>query len=156
MDKQWEPHLADYGLAPIALFYPNTKSDMMTYLAPELLSMGFHPEAANPSTDVYSFGVLLLELIIGKSSKATTITPPSNEVKAKISSGHTLLPQWVESIDEERWVAEVFDSKALRSEENFHHIKLEMTQLLKIALSCVVHCDARPTMIEVVSRINDI
>ena len=142
MDKQWEPHLADYGLAQIALFYPNAKSGMTTYLAPELLSMGFHPEAANPSTDVYSFGILLLELITGKSSKvSTTIAPPSDEVDAKLSSGHTLLPQWVESFDEQQWVTDVFDSKALGSEENFHHIKQEMTQLLKIALFCVSHND---------------
>ena len=66
MDKQWEPHLADYGLAQIALFYPNAKSSMTTYLAPELLSMGFHPEAANPSTDVYSFGMVLLEIVSGR------------------------------------------------------------------------------------------
>lgn len=117
--------------------YPVPTSNLVGYKAPEVI----HSRAVSQKADVYSFGVLLLELLTGKEPR-----------KALYEEGIDL-PRWVKSAVNERWNIEVFDPELLRHQD----FEEQMVQLLHLAISCTSHLpDKRPAMKEVTKRIREI
>lgn len=92
--------------------------------------------------DIYSFGVLLLELLTGKA--------PS---QALLNDEGVDLPRWVQSVVQEEWSSEVFDLELLRHQ----NVEEDMVQLLQLAIDCSAQFpDIRPSMPDVVARIEAI
>lgn len=111
--------IADVGLS--CLMTPDavsTSSGLAGYRAPELAK----PKYADTKSDVYSLGVIILELLTGKSpSKVCDVLDQE-------------LPQWVASIVKEEWTNEVFDVEIMRDAPE---IGEELLNVLKLALHCV-------------------
>ncbi|KAF0898584.1 hypothetical protein E2562_008169 [Oryza meyeriana var. granulata] len=131
--------LSDFCLHPI--FAPSsTRPGAGGYRAPEVV------DTRRPTTkaDVYSLGVLLLELLTGKS--------PTH---ASLEGDGTLdLPRWVQSVVREEWTAEVFDVELVRLGASAEE---EMVALLQVAMACVATVpDARPDARDVVRMIEEI
>uniref|UniRef100_A0ACD5YFF7 Uncharacterized protein n=1 Tax=Avena sativa TaxID=4498 RepID=A0ACD5YFF7_AVESA len=131
-------YLTDYGL--VQLVGAGVPLKRVTgYRAPEVTDR----RRASREADVYSFGVLLLELLTGKA--------PANSVPG--SDGAVDLPQWVRTVVQEEWTGEVFDA-AIANEAR---VEEEMVRLLQLATDCTEHrADARPAMADVAARIEDI
>ncbi|CAH1416939.1 unnamed protein product [Lactuca virosa] len=139
LDKSGNACVSDCGLSS---FTPPTAAPRSAgYRAPELSAAGNNRSKPTQKSDIYSFGVLLMELLSGKC--------PSNVD----GSGVLDLPRWVQSVAREEWTAEVFDLELMR----YKDIEEEMVQLMNIALSCTSGAvDQRPTMEHVVKMIDDI
>uniref|UniRef100_A0A453F0W0 Protein kinase domain-containing protein n=1 Tax=Aegilops tauschii subsp. strangulata TaxID=200361 RepID=A0A453F0W0_AEGTS len=131
--------LSDFCLHPI--FAPSSiRTGAGGYRAPEVV------DTRRPTfkADVYSLGVLLLELLTGKS--------PTH---ASLEGDGTLdLPRWVQSVVREEWTAEVFDVELVRLGASAEE---EMVALLQVAMACVATVpDARPDAPDVVRMIEEI
>ena len=91
---------------------------------------------------MYSFGVLLLELVTGKA--------PS---QAALNDEGVDLPRWVQSVNGSEWGSEVFDMELRRHQTG----EEPLAQLVLLAMDCVAQVpDARPSMAHVVMRIEEI
>ena len=111
-------------------------SKVVGYRAPEVTDI----RKVTTKADVYSFGVLLLELLTGKA--------PST---ASVSDEGIDLPRWVQSVVKEEWTSEVFDVELLR----FPGLEEDMVELLQIAMSCVSPSpDQRPLMKQLLYMLN--
>lgn len=140
LDEQTSPHIADYGLSRLMTAAANTNviatAGTLGYRAPELSKL----KNANTKTDVYSLGVIILELLTGKSPGE-----PTNGMD---------LPQWVASIVKEEWTNEVFDLELMRDTTT---IGDELLNTLKLALHCVDPSPAsRPEVQQVLQQLEDI
>jgi len=99
-------------------------------------------EHFQPQSKLYSFGVLLLELLTGK-----------QPIQSPVTGDMVNLPRWVQSDVREEWTSEVFDVDLMR----FHNIEEEMMQMLQIGLGCVVRVpENRPSMYEVVGMMEQV
>nr|CAB3473529.1 unnamed protein product [Digitaria exilis] len=129
--------LSDFSLHQ--LFAPSS-TRAGGYRAPEVVDS----RRLTFKSDVYSLGVLLLELLTGKS--------PSH---ASLEGDSTLdLPRWVQSVVREEWTAEVFDVELVRLGASAEE---EMVALLQVAMACVATVpDARPDAPDVVRMIEEI
>jgi serine/threonine protein kinase len=129
--------LSDFSLHQ--LFAPSS-TRAGGYRAPEVVDT----RRLTFKSDVYSLGVLLLELLTGKS--------PSH---ASLEGDGTLdLPRWVQSVVREEWTAEVFDVELVRLGASAEE---EMVALLQVAMACVATVpDARPDAPDVVRMIEEI
>ncbi|KAK9121664.1 hypothetical protein Syun_019281 [Stephania yunnanensis] len=108
------------------------------YRAPEVVDTR---KAGQPS-DVYGYGVVLLELLTGKSPVHTI---GGSEV--------VHLVRWVQSVVREEWTAEVFDVELMR----YPNMEEEMVEMLQIAMACVVRMpEQRPKMADVVKMVEDV
>lgn len=137
LTKSLEACVSDFGLAPL-VGLPSTPNRVAGYRAPEVTD----PRRVSQKADVYSFGVLVLELLTGKA--------PTH---ALLNEEGVDLPRWVQSTVKEEWTSEVFDLELLR----YQNVEEEMVQLLQLAIDCAAqYPDKRPTMSEVVGRIEDL
>ncbi|CAN6478164.1 unnamed protein product [Victoria cruziana] len=137
LTKEYDGCVSDFGLATLVSSAPSTNR-VIGYRAPEVTD----PTRISQRADVYSFGVLLLELLTGK--------PPAH---ALLNEEGVDLPRWVQSVVREEWTAEVFDLELLR----YQNVEEDMVQLLQLAMDCAANYpDQRPTMKEVVGRIEEL
>lgn len=140
LDEQTNSHIADFGLSRLMTAAANTNviatAGTLGYNAPELSKI----KKANTKTDVYSLGVIILELLTGKS--------PGEGVNGLD------LPQWVASIVKEEWTNEVFDLELMRDAPS---ISDELLNTLKLALHCVDPTPAaRPEVQQVLQQLEEI
>lgn len=138
LSETLEPKLNDYGLVPV-INQDLAPDIMVAYKSPEYLEHG----RITKKTDVWSLGILILEILTGKF--------PANFVQGRGSEGS--LADWVESVVPEEWSSEVFDPEMeqIRSSEG------EMVKLLKIALACCeVDVEKRWDLKEAVERIQEV
>lgn len=137
LTKSYDARVSDFGLAHL-VGPSSTPNRVAGYRAPEVTD----PRKVSQKADVYSFGVLLLELLTGKA--------PTH---ALLNEEGVDLPRWVQSIVKEEWTSEVFDMELLR----YQNIEEEMVQLLQLGIDCAAqYPDNRPSMLEVTRRIEEL
>ncbi|XP_076901630.1 probably inactive leucine-rich repeat receptor-like protein kinase IMK2 [Bidens hawaiensis] len=141
LDEQKNPAIADVGLSRLMTNAANTNvvatAGTLGYRAPEMSKL----KNANTKADVYSLGVIMLELLTGKS--------PS-----EVTDGLDL-PQWVASIVKEEWSNEVFDLELMGDPANVAGDELLNT--LKLAMHCVDPSpEERPEAGQVFEKLRDI
>uniref|UniRef100_A0A0D9XN89 Protein kinase domain-containing protein n=1 Tax=Leersia perrieri TaxID=77586 RepID=A0A0D9XN89_9ORYZ len=142
LDDHTNPKIADFGLSRLMTTAANSNvlaaAGALGYRAPELSKL----KKASAKTDVYSLGVIILELLTGKSPAETT-------------NGMDL-PQWVASIVKEEWTSEVFDLELMRDGDN-GPAGDELVDTLKLALHCVDQsASVRPDAREVLRQLEQI
>ncbi|CAD5186454.1 unnamed protein product [Musa acuminata subsp. malaccensis] len=136
LTKSYQARVSDHGLA-LLVGSASATARVAGYRAPEVTDT----RKVSQKADVYSFGVLLLELLTGKA--------PSQALN---DDGFDL-PRWVQSVVKEEWTAEVFDPELLR----YQNVEEDMVQLLQLATDCAAqYPDKRPSMPDVVARIEAI
>lgn len=133
----YEARVSDFGLAQL-VGPTSTPNRVAGYRAPEVTDA----RKVSQKADVYSFGVLLLELLTGKAPTHSLMNEEGVD-----------LPRWVQSVVREEWTAEVFDLELLR----YQNVEEDMVQLLQLAVDCTAqYPDKRPSMAEVTSRIEEL
>lgn len=140
LDEQNNAQIADFGLSRLMTSAANTNviatAGSLGYNAPELSKT----KKTNNKTDIYSLGVIILELLTGKSPGE-----PMNGMD---------LPQWVASIVKEEWTNEVFDLELMKDAPT---IGDELLNTLKLALHCVDPSPAaRPEVHQVLQQLEEI
>ncbi|KAG9455229.1 hypothetical protein H6P81_008133 [Aristolochia fimbriata] len=140
LDENNNAKIADFGLSRLMTTAANSNviatAGALGYRAPELSKL----KKASTKTDIYSLGVIILELLTGKSPGEAT-----NGVD---------LPQWVASIVKEEWTNEVFDLELMRDVSTTGD---ELLNTLKLALHCVDPSPAaRPEIQQVQQQLEEI
>ncbi|KAJ7952421.1 LRR receptor-like kinase family protein [Quillaja saponaria] len=140
LDEKYEAKLSDYGLVkllPVLDNYGLTKfHTAVGYVAPELA------QCLRPSEkcDVYSFGVILLELVTGRKPVES---PTVNEV--------VVLCEYVRRLLEKGSASACFDRRLRGFAEN------ELIQVVRLGLTCTSEAPSRrPSMIEVIQVLESI
>ncbi|KAL2522945.1 Protein kinase domain-containing protein [Forsythia ovata] len=145
LDNNFEARVADFGLAKLALeldLHTHVSTRVMGtfgYLAPEYASTGKLTE----KSDVFSFGVVLLELITGR-----------KPVDSSQSLGEESLVEWARPLLTQALDTENFgDLLDPRLENNF--VANEMVRMIEAAAACVRHLSSRrPRMSQVVRALD--
>ncbi|PPR97405.1 hypothetical protein GOBAR_AA23269 [Gossypium barbadense] len=137
LTTSYEARVSDFGLAQFA--GPTSNPNRVDgYRAPEVTDT----RKVSQKADVYSFGILLLELLTGKAPTHTLLNEDGVD-----------LPRWVQSVVREEWTAEVFDLELLRDP----NVEEDMVQLLQLAIDCTAqYPDKRPSMANVTSTIEQL
>ena len=140
IDENWNAKLGDFGLA-----LRGHIEEMLKTSTPPAGTMGYlDPEYETPSdlstkTDVFSFGILLLEVISGRNAIDLAYEPPS-------------ILDWALPLIKQGKIDEVCDKK-VPLPANFKPLK----QMINLAMKCVrTSRYRRPTMFDVVEDLKDI
>ncbi|KAJ6794789.1 PTI1-like tyrosine-protein kinase [Iris pallida] len=136
LDSDFRAQVADFGFAKLipdgATHVTTRVKGTLGYLAPEYAMLG----KASEGCDVYSFGILLLELASGRR--------PIERVTRKLKRTIT---EWALPLARERRLEEVADPK-LRGD----YVRAEMRRVVTVAMACAQRApERRPTMLEVVA-----
>ncbi|KAL1209128.1 putative inactive receptor-like protein kinase [Cardamine amara subsp. amara] len=144
LDSQCYGCISDIGFTTIMRSLPQTTCLTSGYHAPEITDT----RRSTQFSDIYSFGVVLLELLTGKSpvSQVDSTTP---------TQGQSMnLVKWIRSVVLEEWTGEVFDMEIMSQLGDFEE---EMVEMLQIGLACVaLKQQDRPHITKVVKLIEDI
>ncbi|OWM70863.1 probable serine/threonine-protein kinase At1g01540 [Punica granatum] len=135
LDKQWNPKVSDFGLAKLLgseRSYVTTRvMGTFGYVAPEYASTGM----LNERSDVYSFGILIMEIISGR-----------NPVDYSRPPGEVNLVEWLKTMVTDRNAEGVLDPR-LPEKPSSRALK----RALLVALRCVdPNAQKRPKMGHVV------
>ncbi|XP_056863058.1 probable LRR receptor-like serine/threonine-protein kinase At1g12460 [Raphanus sativus] len=142
LDERYEAKLSDYGLEkflPVLDSFGRTKKfhNAVGYIAPELAQQSLK---ASEKCDVYSYGVVLLELVTGREPVES---PRGNQV--------LILRDYVRDMLETGSASDCFDRRLREFEEN------ELIQVMKLGLLCTSESPLkRPSMAEVVQVLESI
>ncbi|CAH2038106.1 unnamed protein product [Thlaspi arvense] len=142
LDEKYEAKLSDYGLEkflPVLDSFGLTKKfhNAVGYIAPELAQQSLR---ASEKCDVYSYGVVLLELVTGRKPVES---PSENQV--------LILRDYVRDSLESGSASDCFDRRLREFEEN------ELIQVMKLGLLCTSENPLkRPSMTEVVQVLESI
>ncbi|CAK9236615.1 unnamed protein product [Sphagnum troendelagicum] len=140
LDKMLQPKIADFGLA---FLFPDDKTHITTthvagtkgYLAPEYATLG----QLTIKVDVYSFGVLLLEIISGRKN-----------IDDNLALGDKYLVEKAWRLHREGNLIDIVD-------QNLHLLNdetIQAQQLLNITLLCLLNDgERRPSMARVVAML---
>ncbi|MBA0674266.1 hypothetical protein Goari_015874, partial [Gossypium aridum] len=133
LDENLEPHVSDFGLAQLLVdedaHVTTVVAGTFGYLAPEYLQSGI----ATEKTDVYSFGVLLLELVTGKRPTDPTFAKRGLNVVS-----------WTNTLLRENRLEDIVDKGCTDA------IMETVEAILEIAAKCTdPNPDERPTMCQV-------
>ncbi|KAH0869618.1 hypothetical protein HID58_076640 [Brassica napus] len=136
LDDYYEAVVGDFGLAKLL---DHEESHVTTavrgtvgHIAPEYLSTGQSSE----KTDVFGFGILLLELITGL--RALEFGKAANQRGAILD--------WVKKLQQEKNLEQIIDKDLERSYD-----RIEVEEIVKVALLCTQYLPIhRPKMSEVV------
>ncbi|KHN17659.1 Putative LRR receptor-like serine/threonine-protein kinase [Glycine soja] len=139
LDEKFQPRIGDFGLAR---FFPEDQAYLSTqfagtlgYTAPEYAIRGELSEKA----DIYSFGVLVLEIISCR--KNTDLT---------LASEKQYLPEYAWKLYEKSMLMEIVDPKL--QEQGIE--EKDVMQAFHVALLCLQpHADLRPAMSEIVAML---
>ncbi|KAI3498771.1 hypothetical protein L1887_34555 [Cichorium endivia] len=137
LDKELNAKLGDFGLARMHQHGQVATTTRVVgtagYLAPEVIKTG----RASTQTDVFSFGILILEVITGK---------------RPISEGTIPLVNWVSQLMEKGELVSAMDEKLTQTGGEIDHEDVEM--VLHLGLLCA-HPDPklRPTMRQIVKAL---
>lgn len=134
------PKLCDFGLAtwtaaPSVPFLCKTVKGTFGYLAPEYFQHG----KISDKTDVYAFGVVLLELITGR-----------KPIEARRASGQENLVVWAKPLLDRgiEAIVELLDPRLKCTRKN----SVQMERMIRAAAACVINEESRrPGMEEIVS-----
>ncbi|KAJ1259011.1 hypothetical protein BS78_10G120600 [Paspalum vaginatum] len=143
LDGNLSPRLGDFGLARLMDHNKSPVSTLtagtMGYLAPEYLQSG----KATEQTDVFSYGVVVLEVCCGR-------RPIDKDESGSGGAKNVNLVDWVWRLHGEDRLIEAADSR-LAGEFD----REEMLRLLLVGLSCAnPNCEERPAMRRVVQILN--
>lgn len=121
LDKQWNPKVSDFGLAKLLgseRSYITTRvMGTFGYVAPEYASTGM----LNERSDVYSFGILIMEIISGR-----------NPVDYSRAPGEVNLVEWLKTMVSNRNSEGVLDPKIPEKPSS-----RALKRALLVALRCV-------------------
>ncbi|CAI9097848.1 OLC1v1034359C1 [Oldenlandia corymbosa var. corymbosa] len=146
LDKNGVACISDFGLS-LLLNPVHAIARLGGYKAPEQAEV----KRLSQKADVYSFGVLLLEVLTGRAP--SQYPSPSRPPRMEEEEQGVDLPKWVRSVVRDEWTAEVFDQELLR----YKNIEEELVSMLHVAMACVVpQPEKRPTMAEVTKLIEEI
>ncbi|OAY52997.1 hypothetical protein MANES_04G128300v8 [Manihot esculenta] len=142
LDHNFEPKIADFGLAKEILDYQTHVSTKLKgtfgYLAPEYVK----DKRLTDKSDVFSFGVVLLELITGKQAV-------EKEGKVPINLAIWALPLLKQALDTD-------DYKALVDPNLQEYDINKMTRMIYCAVACVYKPEkSRPKMSEIVEVLQE-
>uniref|UniRef100_A0A2P2LKH4 non-specific serine/threonine protein kinase n=2 Tax=Rhizophora mucronata TaxID=61149 RepID=A0A2P2LKH4_RHIMU len=135
LDKQWKPKVSDFGLAKLLgseWSYVTTRvMGTFGYVAPEYASTGM----LNERSDIYSFGILIMEIISGR-----------NPVDYSRPPGEVNLVEWLKTMVTNRNAEGVLDPR-LPERPSSRALK----RALLVALRCVdPNAQKRPKMSHVI------
>ncbi|KAJ3683328.1 hypothetical protein LUZ60_013555 [Juncus effusus] len=140
LDQNYEPKISDFGLArlmnPIDTHlstFVNREFGEFGYVAPEYAMT----LVATPKGDVFSFGVVLLELVTKE--KPTQVSRAQEGLKGN-------LVDWIKHLSKNNALVEAVDRDLIGNSDFVG----EVMQILKVACACVLPAHKeRPTMFEV-------
>ncbi|XP_076954381.1 proline-rich receptor-like protein kinase PERK8 [Bidens hawaiensis] len=145
LDDNFDAQVADFGLAKLAM---DSNTHVTTrvmgtfgYLAPEYASSGRLTE----KSDVFSFGVVLLELITGR-----------KPVDASQPMGDESLVEWARPLINHALETEEFE-ELVDPRLGKNYVRVEMFRMIEAAAACIRHlAPKRPRMSQVVRALDSI
>ncbi|XP_042033572.1 probable LRR receptor-like serine/threonine-protein kinase At3g47570 [Salvia splendens] len=145
LDQDMTAHLADFGISKLfdggETFIQTQTMATIGYAAPEFGMEG----KVSTNGDVYSFGILLLEMFTGKK--------PTDDIFSEEMS----LKEWVSKALEKNVVAEVVASALLREDQHKFANEKCFLSIFELAMKClVISADGRINMIEAMAALHKI
>ncbi|XP_004487272.1 probable L-type lectin-domain containing receptor kinase VII.2 [Cicer arietinum] len=144
LDKDMNGRIGDFGLARLHHHHKEQEADDTTrvigtlgYMAPELVKLG----KPSTSTDVYSFGILVLEVVCGR-RPIVMDEPP--------------LVEWIFSLMEKGELSFAVDER-LKGQKGCKYNTFEAERLLHLGLLCAsFDPSVRPTMRQIVKALEGV